>query len=131
MKKLFEIKRFVFYLWVALAFMLLWSWHDTKFKANFGQVFLNNLWRTALLIVVNYLFFEHALSFVLRKRRYIIYNVLLAIPTLWVFMMIWSFGLYAWRGLGVALSIYTPLGPPVTQTEYIETQMGYSVSSVF
>ncbi|TMI85908.1 MAG: histidine kinase [Bacteroidetes bacterium] len=132
MKKLFEIKRFVFYLWVALPYVLLWSWHDTaNFKAAFGQTLLNNLWRTVYIIVVNYLFFEHAVTFVLRKRRYIIYNVLLAIPTLWVFMMIWSFGLYAWRLLGVALSIYAPLGPPVTRAEYIETQMAFSMASVF
>src|SRR5215470_12319129 len=131
MKKLFEIRRFVFYLWVALAFILLWSWHDTKFKADFGQVLLNNLWRTAYVLVVNYLFFEHAISFLLRKRRYVMYNVLLAIPTLWVFVMIWSFGLYAWRGLGVALSIYTPLGAKVTEAEYIETQIAFSMGSVF
>lgn len=132
MKKLFEIKRFVFYLWVALAFTLLWAWHNTAdYKATFGHTLLNNLWRTAYVLVVNYLFFEHAVSFVLRKRRYIIYNVLLAIPTLWVFVMVWSFGLYAWRLLGVALSIYTPLGPLVTEAQYIESQMAFSMSSVF
>jgi two-component system LytT family sensor kinase len=132
MKKIFEIKRFVFYLWVALAFMLLWAWHDmANFKATFGQTLLNNLWRTVYIVVVNYLFFELAVSFVLRKRRYIIYNVLIAIPTLWVFVMIWSFGLYAWRLLGISLSIYTPLGPKVTETKYIETQMAFSMASVF
>jgi two-component system, LytTR family, sensor kinase len=132
MKKLFEIKRFVFYLWVALAFMLLWSWHDmANFKATFGQTLLNNLWRTVFVLVINYLFFERAVSFVLRKRRYIIYNILLAIPTIWVFVMIWSFGLYAWRLFGISLSIYTPLGPPVTKGEYIEAQMAFSMASVF
>jgi hypothetical protein len=132
MKKIFEVRRFVFYLWVALAFMLLWAWHEmANYKVPFGQTLLNDLWRTAFVVLVNYLFFEYAISFVLRKRRYIVYNILLAISTLWVFIMIWSFGLYAWRGLGVALSIYTPLGPPVTQVEYIETQMAFSMSSVF
>jgi two-component system LytT family sensor kinase len=132
MKKLFEIKRVVFYLWVALAFMLIFSWHDmTKYNVTFGTSLLDNLWRTPYLLVVNYLFFEHAVSFVLRRRRYIIYNVLLAIPTLWIFMMGWSFGLYAWRLLGIALSIYTPMGPLVTQAEYIESQMGFSMASVF
>jgi len=132
MKKLFEIKRFAFYLWVALAFTLLWAWHNmADYNATFGHTLLNNLWRTVYVLVVNYLFFEHAVSFVLRKRRYIIYNVLLAIPTLWVFVMVWSFGLYAWRLLGVALSIYTPLGPLVTEAQYIESQMAFSMSSVF
>ena len=132
MKKLFEVKRFVFYLWVAIPYLLLWAWHDmSQFNATFLQTFLNNLWRTVYIVVVNYLFFEHAVSFVLRKRRYIIFNVLLAIPTLWVFMMIWSFGLYAWRLLGVAFSIYTPLGVPVTAEKYVETQMAFSAASVF
>ena len=132
MKKLFEIKRVVFYLWVALAFTLLWAWHNmADYKATFGQTLLNNLWRTVYVLVVNYLFFEHAVSFVLRGRRYIIYNVLLAIPTLWVFVMAWSFGLYAWRLLGIAVSIYTLLGPPATEAKRIESQMAFSMSSVF
>jgi two-component system LytT family sensor kinase len=132
MKKLFEIRRFVFYLWVALAYLLLWTWHDmANFKATLLQAFLNNLWRTPYVVIVNYIFFEHAVHFVLRKRRYVIFNILLAIPILWVFMMLWSYGLYGWRLLGVAFHIYTPLGVPVTVEKYVESQMAFSVGSLF
>ena len=136
MKKLFEIKRFVFYLWVALPFVLIFTWHDmTTFNTSFGQNLLNNLWRTIFIVVINYLFFEHAVSFVLRKRRYIIYNVLLGIPTLFVFMITWSYGLYAWRSLAISIGIYTPMYSQIeeqpTKEKYLAAQMGFSVASVF
>ncbi|HET9823723.1 MAG TPA: histidine kinase [Chitinophagaceae bacterium] len=132
MKKSFNTKRVVFYLSIALAYLLIWTWHDTtEFKANFLQALSNNSWRALYIVIVNYLFFEYVVAFVLRKRRYIIFNILLAIPILWVFMIAWSYGLYAWRLLGVALHIYTPLGVPATVEKYVETQMAFSMGSVF
>jgi sensor histidine kinase YesM len=132
MKKLFEIKRFVFYLWLGLPFVLLVTWHDTSnFDATFLQGFLNNLWRTVYVIVVNFIFFEYVVSFVLQKRRFIVFNILLGIISLFVFMIIWSYGLYAWRSLGVALYVYTPLGPQANLKNLLASQMGFSVGSIF
>src|SRR5436190_13108940 len=110
MTRSFDIQRFKFYLWVGLAFSLLYLWHDsTNYNATFLQLVANNVWRTTYIIAVNFIFYEYTVPFVLKKRRYIIYNVLLAILLLLVYMMLWSFGLYAWRLLGTALHIYTPL----------------------
>jgi two-component system, LytTR family, sensor kinase len=131
MKQPFDIKLVVFYLWVALAFICLWTLHDlSTFPLTAFQAFLNNVWRIIYAIVFNFIFFEYTIPFVTRKRKYIIYNILLAIPALFIHMIFWSFGLAEWRSLGIDLNIYTPFieknSPPI-----VEVQMGYSASSVF
>ncbi len=132
MKQLFEIKRFVFYLWLGLPYLFLSVWHDiSNFEATFLQVLLNNFWRIVYIIVVNFIFFEYVVSFVLRKRWSIVFNILLGIVSLFVFMIIWSYGLYVWRSLGVALHIYTPLGPPAGVKALLAAQMAFSTGSIF
>ncbi len=125
-------KQVRFYLWVGLAFLLLYLWHDsTNYHATFLQLLGNNVWRTSYLAVLNFIFFEHTVPFVLKKRRYIIYNILLAIVLLWLYMMLWSFGLYLWRLIGTALHVYTPLITFPDVSHALESQMSFSVSSVF
>jgi len=132
MKKLFEIKRLIFYLWIGLTYMSLQVWHDlSNFETTFLQALLNNVWRSVYIIVVNFIFFEYVVSFALKKRRFIIFNVFLGILLLWIFMIIWSYGLYVWRSLGVALHIYTPLGPPADLKTLLASQMAFSAGSIF
>jgi two-component system LytT family sensor kinase len=115
MKKLFEIKRFIFYCWLGLPVLFIWTWHDlSSFDAGFFQALLNNFWRTVYIVVVNYVFFEYVLVIIFRKRSWIVYNVFLGIFLLFVFMIVWSYGLYSWRSLGVSLHLYKPLGDPAT-----------------
>lgn len=131
MKKLFDIKLVKFYLWVALAFTCLWTLHDlSTFPLTVFQAFLNNVWRIFYTIVLNFIFFEYTIPFVTKKRKYILYNILLAIPALFIHMMFWSFGLVGWRSFGINIGIYTPFierGSP----NIVEVQMSYSASSVF
>lgn len=132
MKKRVEIKQVIFYLWLGLPYLFLWVWHDVStFEATFLQALLNNLWRVIYIVVVNFLFFEHVVYLVLRKRRFIVFNILLGIVLFWVFMIIWSYGLYAWRSLGVSLHIYTPLGIPTNTNTLVESQMAFSAGSIF
>lgn len=102
------ISRMRFYLWVGLAWTLLWLF---SYMANNADTFflrvLNELWRNIYLIPVNFIFFEYAWPFITRKRKYIIYNVLLGLLIVWILMMQLSYGLYGWRQLGIALHIYT------------------------
>src|SRR6476646_6873354 len=124
-------KQIVFYLWLGLIFLLLWTWHDmTSFDATLLHSLLNNAWRIPFVMIVNFLFLEYTIPFVLQKRYYVLYNVLLGIVTLWLFMILWSFGLYGWRGIGVALHVYTPLGPYGKPANVITAQMAFSASSV-
>jgi two-component system, LytTR family, sensor kinase len=132
MKTSIDIKLVKFYLWVGLAFVALWlisDLHDNS--GSFLPRLFNNLWRAPYFIAVNFIFFEYIIPFVLRKRGYLIYNILLAIPVLFIFMMVWSYGMYAWRLLGVALHIYTSLSTSNSIGHTLAVMMGYSMSSVF
>jgi sensor histidine kinase YesM len=132
MKRSIDIKLVKVYLWIGVPYIFLWIWHDlTTFDATFLQAFLNNIWRAIFIVVVNFIFFEYVVSFVLRKRSYIILNILLGILMLWIFIMVWSYGLYAWRLLGVALHLYTPFGLPATVEKLLSSQMAFSTGSIF
>jgi len=132
MQKLFEIKRFIFYCWIGLPYIFLWAWHDlSNFDASFLQVLLNNSWRTVYIIVINFIFFEYVLSFIFRKKRFVLLSIFLGLVLLFLFMIIWSYGLYTWRSLGVALNIYTPLGETGKLEKLLSSQMAFSVSSLF
>src|SRR6266516_570149 len=119
------------YLWIGLVFSLLYFFHDlSNYDTTMIRLISNNIWRTFYLIVMNFIFFEFTVPFVLKKRRYIIYNILLAILFLQIHMLLWSFGLYSWRLLGTALHIYTPLISFKSSGAALESQMSFSVSSV-
>ena len=129
---LIDRKKIVFYLWLGLAYSLLRLLFNThQFPGNFFPIAGNNLWRIAYIITVNFIFFEYTVPFLLRKRRYIIYNILLAIVCLWVYIMLWSFGAYAWRAIGIGLHIYHPLIIYDSIEHALEAQTAYSVGAVF
>ena len=79
--KLLSDKRLIkFYLWLALGyfFMGILSTHET-YPANFFPIVFNNLWAIVYLTVLNFILFEYSVPFVLRKRKVIVYNILLGI----------------------------------------------------
>ena len=132
MKALFEIKRFRLYLWIGLAFLLLWLFSDlVKYPETFLERAVNNIWRLSYVFVLNYMLFEYTLPFIVRKRRSIFYNILVAIPVIFIHLMFYSWGLYAWRLLGIGLHIYTPLVTFSSTDHGVTEQMGYSMMSVF
>jgi len=125
-------KQVKFYLWAGLAYSILWVLSNAgKHPGNFFPLLFNNVWRVSYIIVLNFIFFEYTIPFVLRKRKYIIYNILIGIAILWMFIMLWSFGLYAWRAIGIGLHIYTRLIGYDSITHALEAQMAYSAGSVF
>src|SRR5690348_4093477 len=101
MKFKFDGKLVKFYLWVALAYAALWVFgnkHTTS--VTFWHAVGNNLWRVIYITVVNFSFLEYAGPFILRKRRFLIYNIVFGAAIVWMFCIIWSYGLYIWRDLG-------------------------------
>ena len=125
-------KKVVFYLWVGLAYSFLWLVGNShKYPGNFFPLAFNNVWRVVYIIILNFIFFEYTVPVVLGKKKYIFYNIILAIVFLWIFMMLWSFGLYIWRSLGIGLHIYTALIKYDSIEQELEAQMGYSAGSVF
>jgi sensor histidine kinase YesM len=121
-----------FYLWLGLAYLSFWLLHNlVTYYDTFWVRFVNDIWRVVYIVVLNYIFFEYTIPFVLRKRKYILYNVLSGLLFLWVHLMFWSYGLYAWRAMGIGLGIYTELTKFETIDKGVEHHMGYSVGSVF
>jgi two-component system LytT family sensor kinase len=132
MKRSIDIKRIKLYLWIGLGYFLLGLFHTlTKYPDRFFAVAFNNLWGVIYLIPLNFIFFEYTIPFVLRKRKAIIYNILLGIFFFWVHMILWSYGSYVWRLFGIQLHVYTALIVFSSVDHVLENQMGYSAGSVF
>jgi len=126
-------KKIIFYLWVAAVYIFLWvASNASKFPGIFFPFLLNNIWRGIYVLGINFIFFEYIIPFVLRKRKFILYNIFLGIVCLFGFMMLWSFGFFVWRRIGSALHIYTNKLITYDSIEHeLEAQMAYSVGSVF
>ncbi len=133
MKKSAKKEHFKFYLWVGLAFLLLWLFRDltTETDTFFPERFFNNFWRVIYVIVLNFILFEYTLPFISRKRKTIFYNILLAVPIVFIHLMLYSWGLYAWRLIGIGFHIYTALTTFSSAEHGATEQMGFSMMSVF
>jgi two-component system LytT family sensor kinase len=132
MKKAVDIKRFIFYLWVALAFLSLWLISDlVKYPETFFERAVNNVWRLCYVLVLNFILFEYSLPFIGGKRKSILYNILVAIPIVFIHVMLYSWGLYAWRLIGIGLHIYTSLITFSSTEHGVTQQMSYSTMSIF
>lgn len=132
MKATVDKKKVLFYIWLGLAYMSLQLFIEFLKKTNnFPQEVLNSLWRLPYLLTVNLTFFEYAIPFVTAKKRYLIYNILLGVFVLFIYMIAWSYGSYLWRNLGIALHIYTSLVIYTSKEHVLSSLMGYSVGSVF
>ncbi|MGZ3837505.1 MAG: sensor histidine kinase [Flavisolibacter sp.] len=67
----------------------------------------------------------------MQKRKFILYNIFLGIVLLWVHLLLYSYGSYAWRLFGVQLHVYTPLKTFASIRLLVANQMGYSAGSIF
>src|SRR3954468_20171304 len=127
----FNRKLVKFYLWVALGYAALWLLSNHSAPGTIWQKVGNGGWRVIYVMVVNFIFLEYAGPFIIRKRRFFIYNIVLGAVILWIFCIIWAYGLYSWRLLGIRLHIYTELATYKSTEAAITAQMGYSVGSIF
>ena len=121
-------KRFLFYIWLALAWLFV---HMLVNLSNDDDTFwvrtVNDLWRTVYVTILNYFLFEYTLPFIKFRFKRILAGLFL----IWLHLMLYSFGLYAWRLMGMAFHIYTPIPTVAPIESVLETQMGFSVGSVF
>src|SRR5438105_13102617 len=132
MKRSLDKKLVKFYLWVGLGYFLLDLFHTLKdYPCKFFPIVFNNLWGVVYVIALNFILFEYTIPFVLKKRRTIVYNILLGILLLWIYLMFYSYGLYAWRLLGIQLHVYTALEAYSSLDQALEDQMAYSTGSIF
>jgi hypothetical protein len=121
-----NIKQFKLYLWIGIAYLLLWllkaliSSPDTFLLQS-----LNEIWRVIYIIVVNYLFFGYTLPELSRKR------ILRSLFLLAIQFFLYSFGLYAWRFIGIQLHVYTVLKTYASISDGVSHQFQASISSIF
>ncbi|WP_246113217.1 sensor histidine kinase [Segetibacter aerophilus] len=131
MKPTIDRDRFKFYLWVGFAYSVLWfSSTLSKYPDSFTAAVFNNIWRVIYVIALNFIFFEYTLPFIRLKRRFIFYNIAAAVPLVFLHIMLYSYGLYLWRFIGIGLHIYTPLLTFTSTSHGVTEQMAYSVGSI-
>lgn len=121
-----------FYVWVGLGYFLLGIFTTlSNYPTRFFPVIFNNFWGLLYVSVINYFLFEYSIPFLLQKRKFILYNIFLGIVLLWVHLLLYSYGSYAWRLFGVQLHVYTPLKTFASIRLLVANQMGYSAGSIF
>lgn len=132
MKLLLDKKLVRFYLWVGLGYYLMGVIHSLgTYPDSPLPVLVNNLWNVVYVLILNFVLFEYTIPYVIRERKTIIYNILLGLLLVWVHMMLYSFGSYGWRQLGIQLGVYTPLRVFPSINLLLQNRMGYSMGSVF
>ncbi|HTE26195.1 sensor histidine kinase [Flavitalea sp.] len=132
MKQPLDKKTVRFYLWVALAFLSLNLIHDLATNPDtFFDRAINNSWRTIYVLALNFFLFEYTIPFIRQKRKSIIRNVFVGIGMIFLLLMLYSWGLYAWRLFGMGLHIYTPYQTAETIDGVVTQQMSFSMGSVF
>ncbi|HKP32311.1 MAG TPA: histidine kinase, partial [Chitinophagaceae bacterium] len=132
MNRLFNKRLITLYALLALGFWIFGTLFMLEnYYGTLAEFSVNNLWAVIYVTICNFILFEISIPFILKKRAYIIYNVFLGIIILWVHMMMYSYGSYLWRTLGLQLTIYTPLRDFETKSLLLQQQMSYSMGSVF
>lgn len=128
MKSSFNKERFKLYIQIGAAFLLLSLIGDLL---NNPQTFLkrtvNNVWLIAYLVVLNFVFFEYTLPFIRLTWK----RMLFAPLFLFIHLLFYSFGFYAWRHIGIGMHIYFSLKTYTSSLEGVTSHVSYSLSSVF
>jgi len=121
-------ERVKLYVQIGGAYLLLWLIIDLS---NNPEAFLkrvvNNIWLISYLVVVNFIFFEYTLPFIRLSWK----RILAAPFLIFVHLMFYSFGFYAWRNIGILLHIYFQLKIHSSVLEGVEYHFPYSFFSIF
>ena len=119
-------KRVLLYLKIGLVYLTFWLFVDLlKNPETFFKRVVNNFWLISYLVAVNFILFEYTLPFI----RLTLKRVLTAPLLIFAQLMLYSFGLYAWRHIGIELGIYFELRKHPSILEGVEYHVGYSFLS--
>lgn len=120
--------RVILYLKIGLVYLIFWLFVDLlKNPETFFKRIVNNAWLISYLVAVNFILFEFTLPFI----RLTVKRVLMAPVLIFANLMLYSFGLYAWRHIGIEMGIYFELRKHATILEGVEYHVGYSFLSAF
>src|SRR5688572_22132925 len=107
MKLPIDKKRFVLYLKIGAVYavlMLVTHLPEKDFE-TFLKKIVNNIWLTSYVVVLNFILFEYVLPFIRFRWK----RLLVAPFMLFAILMLYSFGFFAWRHIGIQLHIYFQL----------------------
>jgi hypothetical protein len=128
MKKSINIKRVKLFLWIAFAYLLLRVFSDASTRADmFLERCLDDFWRIVYTTVITFILFEYTIPFIKLTWKRLLAGLFL----LWVHLMLYSFGMYAWINIGSHLGIYTGAATFSSIPKALESHMAYSAMSVF
>lgn len=131
MKISLDRKRLQLFLWIGLAYLMLGLVIDLASAAdNLSARVLNNLWRACYIVAVNFAFFEYTLPFV-GQRRNIVLKILLFLFFFWIQLMLYGFGLFAWRQIGIQLHLFVALRTFPSVLEGVSYVFPFSFFSMF
>jgi two-component system LytT family sensor kinase len=132
MKKGMNTKLLKFYLLAGIVYFFMGLLTTAgAYPGQFVASVLNNIWGCMCLVVLNFILFEYSIPFVLKKRPFVLYNIIAGVLLLFVHLMLYSYGCYLWRLLGIQLHFYTALKVYASLGRALENQMAYSMGSFF
>lgn len=128
MKLSIERERVKLFVYIGLAYLALWLFGDLMSNPQtFPKKVVNNIWLIAYLVVLNFILFEFVLPFIRLNWKRILAGLFL----LWALLMLYSFGLYGWRALGIGIGIYFPLINHESTMKGVEYHVPYAFASIF
>lgn len=99
-------KHLQFYLWVGLAYLLLFLFSEyISYPETFLVRAVNTAWRTIYIVAINIVCFEYALPAIRVTRKKILRSIFILIGLI----LLYTLGVYLWREMGIMLHIHTPL----------------------
>ncbi len=127
MKLLIDKGKVKFYVKLTVAFFILSIIGSLiSDPATFPKRVVNHFWLIIFLLPLNFILFEYTIPFIKLNWKRILAGLLF----IWIHLMLYSFGLYGWRNLGIQLHVYFDLNPFKTDYSGESYFMGYSVATI-
>ena len=128
MKIKFERERLKVFLRIGLVLCGMWVLRDLFTNTEtFFQRLWNNVWLTSYLVMLNYIAYESIFPYI----NFTLRRLLIAPFLLFGLLMLYSFGFYAWRSIGVGINLYFPLITHKDIYAGVQYHVSYAFSSLF
>lgn len=127
MKIKFERERLKVFFRIGLLHCGMWVLSDLFSNTEtFFQHAWNNVWLTSYLIFLNYITYESVFPYI----KFTVRRLVIAPFLLLGLLMLYSFGFYAWRWIGVSLNLYFSLITHENVYDGVAYHMSYSMISL-
>ncbi|RFS17768.1 sensor histidine kinase [Emticicia sp. C21] len=130
MQNKINIKNLRLYLWIGAVYLGMATLSDlVRDHKTIGIAFRNDLWRTMYIVAICNLLYEYIIPYI-RKRKGFFRKTILSFFTIFLYIFFFTVGIYAWRGIGIVLHIFTPLEEFNSLSEGTSELFGLSLFSV-